>query len=788
MNRWAIMLADAPPTLQRLIARRQRISLPRGCSAEERVARLRAGLCHARTVRELYFALPPEAQAALQELRAVPRGLSLDDLAARFGPLRPWSQIAADFTAQSLSERLVLLGLLLPRPATHRHPTRFLLPPEVRAALPRPLALPDHGPAPESALPLALRAARSALLAVAERPLPVRADGSPRKESLRLLAARLAQPEEGAAVLCRWLWPLLIDLGLLAPHGACAALAPAGQRFLARSAREQQDLLRSAWVRSPRSEGWLCDLGVAPRGLNWPLLRQRLLAWAAALPAGRLLEPAILHGALADALGPLADAQTHGFRHTPPDRTPWQPKSAAAVWETALRGPLAWLGAVAWTDDQCPTTNDQRPTTNDEGSTTNDTPTLRWVFRPPTDAEDLPTATETTEPWEFGIVGEVRVRQDGQDGAVLGLLPFARFAAADATATIYQINKRTLADATRAGHAVSALRSLLQRQAGPVPSGWDTLLGEAAPAVRVVHAAVVTSTDPAVLSRAAGARSVRRYLGARLAPGIALVEPERAAGLVRTLKRQDLAVEERGAPEVAPPSELTPAECAVLLAVCADYRALVAPEALPPAVAALEDRLRAALPRTLAPPAARSPQPLPAQDTGTAPGPLDDGAGLDDPLPGGQERESGTHPTDYLAPLRTAIARQRLVRIRYQAPEKPPSERTIRPLLLEHHADCWYVRAYCMLAQAERQFRLDRIASLTPLKQRSPRMAPARRAAAPPPAAPRRTRRPAATLGTGLFPPPPPPPPGSPLVRVWLADDPPHLPPALAERSVGGTS
>ena len=58
MNRWAMMLADAPPTLQRLIARRQRISLPRSCSAEECVARLRASLCHARTVCEISFAHP----------------------------------------------------------------------------------------------------------------------------------------------------------------------------------------------------------------------------------------------------------------------------------------------------------------------------------------------------------------------------------------------------------------------------------------------------------------------------------------------------------------------------------------------------------------------------------------------------------------------------------------------------------------------------------------------------------------------------------------------------------
>lgn len=278
MNRWALMLAEAPPTLQRLIARHQRISLPRGCSAAERLARLRGALCHARTVRERFFALPPEAQAALQELRAAPRGLAPDALAARFGPLRPWSEIAAASAPQSLSEQLVLLGLVLPRPASHRHPARFLLPPEVRAWLPRPLALPDHGPAPAPAPPLALRAARLILLAVAEHPLPLRADGTPRVESLRLLAARLAVPEPEAAALCRWLWPLLTGLDLLAPHGAAAALAPAGQRFLARPGCEQLDLLRAAWVRAPQPDRWLCGLGVVLRGLDWPLLRRRLLA------------------------------------------------------------------------------------------------------------------------------------------------------------------------------------------------------------------------------------------------------------------------------------------------------------------------------------------------------------------------------------------------------------------------------------------------------------------------------------------------------------------------------
>src|SRR5207249_4982206 len=75
----------------------------------------------------------------------------------------------------------------------------------------------------------------------------------------------------------------------------------------------------------------------------------------------QLLEPSTLYAALASALGPLADAQTHGFRTV--DRAPWRPRRAAALFEAALRGPLSWLGLVAWASER-PTTNDQRPTTD----------------------------------------------------------------------------------------------------------------------------------------------------------------------------------------------------------------------------------------------------------------------------------------------------------------------------------------------------------------------------------------------------------------------------------------
>src|SRR5262245_42547824 len=111
MNIWFQMLAETPATLQRLIARSNRISLPRNASPAVRLERLRLALCHAATVRATYFALSEAEQAALQELRHIRGGLSPDELAARYGPVRPFSLIASDLAPQSLSEQLILHGL-----------------------------------------------------------------------------------------------------------------------------------------------------------------------------------------------------------------------------------------------------------------------------------------------------------------------------------------------------------------------------------------------------------------------------------------------------------------------------------------------------------------------------------------------------------------------------------------------------------------------------------------------------------------------------------------------------
>lgn len=210
MNRWAAFLAQMPPTLQRLVASAQRISLPRGCPPAERLSRLRAALCRPAAVRAVYFTLAPAEQRAVQQLRRLPRGLAAADLAARYGPLRPLAELRADRAPRSLSERLLLLGWLLPRPATRNHPTRYLLPPELRAWLPTPLAGADARPLPEAARAVpdaaALRAATAILVAAAAAPLPLRGDARPTAAALRALRPRLVPlPAPEADALCAWL-------------------------------------------------------------------------------------------------------------------------------------------------------------------------------------------------------------------------------------------------------------------------------------------------------------------------------------------------------------------------------------------------------------------------------------------------------------------------------------------------------------------------------------------------------------------------------------------------------
>ncbi|MBX0331545.1 WYL domain-containing protein, partial [Oscillochloris sp. ZM17-4] len=250
MQRWGQYLAEVPQTLLRLIASHQRVSMPRQCPPAERLSRLRAAICRSAAAREAFFGLHAEERAAVQALLVAPPGAARAQLIADLGPIRPLAALRADRAPQSLAERLLLMGWLLPRPAGPRHPATYLLAPELRDWLPRPLDLPASPPPPTAPeLPLALRAATAIILAAARAPLPLRANGRPSAVALRRLRPLLAPaaPDE-ADSLVSWLLPLLADRDLLAAHGAAAAPGPAAGRFLAQGHAARRELLRAAWV------------------------------------------------------------------------------------------------------------------------------------------------------------------------------------------------------------------------------------------------------------------------------------------------------------------------------------------------------------------------------------------------------------------------------------------------------------------------------------------------------------------------------------------------------------
>jgi Predicted transcriptional regulator len=415
-------------------------------------------------------------------------------------------------------------------------------------------------------------------------------------------------------------------------------------------------------LHSAAPDAWLRRLRVADSGLDAPTLRRRLVQWAQALPPDRLLAPEETYAALTATFGPLADAHTHGFRVV--RRPPWRRRSGARVWQAALRGPLAWLGVVAWHAGRV-----VRPTT----------------FAPADGA------------WRYGAPGEVTAPFGALDAAALTLAQGGRWVRGDANGLTVQV-------AGASGVERERVRDLLARRAGDAPDGWGTLADEA-PALRLAEGALLLADAPGDLERALRGRSVRRY-AQRLAPGVALVRAEHVAAVTRALARQGIAVDRLpgggalAAGGALPAAPLAPGECAALLVACACYRRH-APEGLPLVIpATLEARLwqgvtpplRAAVEAALA--GIEAPE-GPAADGGTA----TDAA----PLP----------PADPDAALRTvqrALRRQRLVTIAYDTGgEGRITRRTVRPLGLERRGERWLLHAYCLQRRAERTFRLDRV-------------------------------------------------------------------------------
>jgi len=681
MNHWARMLADLPPTLQRAIARHRRISLPRRCPPAERLRRLRRALCRPVTVRAAFAVLPAADQAALQILAAHPRALLPAEVARTLGPLRPLARLIADPRPRSLAEQLLLMGWLLPRPATPRHPPRFRLAPELRRWLPAPLALVDHGRAPVADRPLAVRAAEALLLVCAHAPLPLRADGGLSVAALRRVVPLLQPlPADQAKAVCAFTWTLLLQLGLACAAASTGAPTPAAGRFLAQPPATRCATLRAAWLAAPGPDTWARPLLRDQRGIDWPCLRRRLCAWADALPPARRLAAAELFAALSAACGPLSDAHTHGFRIV--DRAPWQPRRAAAIWQSALCGPLTWLGVIAWDGEDC-------------------------CFRPEATDSSVPRLV-----WAYGEPGTLHLPAEALGPAALRLAAYAPPVCTIGDSLVVQLTPKHLAHAAAAGSSTDALRAVVEEQAGPLPPAWDTWLGLPVSVLRIAPRLLIEAETPATLADAARARSVRRYLGPRLAPGLALVEPEQLPALVEALARQGVAaaVTSPTAPAQSN-NDMHPGERAALLVACAYYRQRAPTDAPLPPSAELERRLRAGLP-----PALDAAVDAALDDLGCADAARPAALPWDGPTaPDQQAAASAPAPdTPLRRTLRRAIAAGAAVELHYHSPDEGPSWRTVRPLELERRGELWYLRAYCTLRRAERTFRLDRIRSIGP--------------------------------------------------------------------------
>jgi hypothetical protein len=662
MNRWSRWLAAAPAVAQRLIARTHRISLPRACPADERLRRLRRALCSPAAVRAVYAALDADVRAALDELRRCRRGVDAATLTARYGAVRPWRRLARDPQPRSVAERLLLLGWLLPRPSASGRAPRFALPPEVRRWLPLPLLLANDGAAPPAPLPLAQRAALALLLVAAAAPLPLRRDGALRRRALRVLQPLLPDaPLSELDQVYRFLLPLLEACGLVQRHGGQCTTALGAAALLEAPLAAQRARLVEAWLYCAAPDAWLRRLRVADSGLDAPALRRRLVQWAQALPPDRLFAPEATYDALTATFGPLADAHTHGFRVV--RRPPWRRRSGARVWQAALRGPLAWLGVVAWQDGR--------------------------VYRPTADAPP-------DGAWRYGAPGEVTVSFGALDADALRLAQGGRWVRGDAHGLTVQV-------AAASGVLGAQIRELLARRAGEAPDGWGSP-EDRAPALRLAEGVLLLADAPGDLERALRGRSVRRY-AQRLAPGVALVRAEHVAAVTRALARQGIAVDRppmggarAGSGGALPAAPLAAGECAALLAACACYRRY-APEGLPLVMPAT---LEARLWRGLTPPLRAAVEAALAVIEGPE-APEADGGTDAAPLP-------PTTPEAAMRVMQRALTRQRLVMIAYDTGgEGRLTRRTVRPLGLERRGERWLLHAYCLQRRAERTFRLDRV-------------------------------------------------------------------------------
>jgi hypothetical protein len=494
-NRWGELLALAPTTLQRLIARVQRVSLPRHASPDLRLQRLRAALCTSTAVHTTWATLDLPTQTAIHTLATTKGGIAPADLFEHYGALRSLEALRTDPTPITITERLVLLGWLLPRPPLPFHPLRYVVPQELRSWLPQPLPPQPPLPPPEPATTPALYATGLVLLATAQPGLSLTQHLRLRVTAAQPLAT-LLDPDHPqlALALLNWLVPLLIAGNFVAVQARRAIRTDEGERFLLLPHDQRLETLRTLWIKHPYPESWLIEQTLDLDGVDLPVLRRRLMTWGQA--AYHLGEPKTqqTYQRLCAAFGPLANQQTHGFRTV--KRTPWKPPRARAILATAMEGPLTWLG---------------------------------FFGSPPLPPPPPPTWDATTQTVHLflPLVG---------DHTLLCLWPYGTLHRFHAGYAQFTISAATLSHAVNRGYDPNMLRQLLNTLAGNLASEWSTLF-QSRPIVDIFTGSVVISTDPTILRTVRrSSRTLQRYTKS-VAPGILLVDPAYHATVQRVLEQ-----------------------------------------------------------------------------------------------------------------------------------------------------------------------------------------------------------------------------------------------------------
>ena len=354
----------------------------------------------------------------------------------------------------------------------------------------------------------------------------------------------------------------------------------------------------------------------------------------------------------------------------------------------------------------------------------------------------------------------ITVPHGAGEADLLTLAPFARVDQSDATGTRATLSRASVATAIAQGHDPARLRAVLLQRCGALPIDLETVLTPAG-GLRMVAQTLLLSDTPAAMETALRARAASRMIHARLAPGVALVTPGCEAALARALARDGRLVTVPPDARSAPPADLMPGDVATLLLAAAFYRVNAPPDAPPGPRDDLLNRLRAGLPPALGAATDAAIAAMTANNGGltTDAHPLTDTPPTDDAPP---PWVPAPPLAELLDLLRTTLRRRGAVTLHYQgADDTAPQARIVRPLRLERHGPWWYLHAYCLRAQAERCFRLDRVRGLAVAD--APRPVTGKRRRAP--------RRPRSSPRSGFFAGPPDPSPDHPLVGVWLDEE-----------------